>query len=556
MRIALGQIQNIVGDLEANKQQILDWYERAEADQCDMIVFPELATCGYPPEDLLLKPHFREAIYAVNDEIIAASGNCVIVFGTIFNTAEAAAHSFGEARDARRVNDVSSVANATIAARNGKRQSVSQKYHLPNYSVFDELRYFQQGPERPNAFHSGHRSVVSVVCEDIWRLGGPVNHLPSYSSILVVSNASPYHADKQMERELLVSRIAKESKHWVVYVNFVGGQDELVFDGASFVTNTTGNTVARCSQFEPEYLVVDTDEPLGKKASLRTKNEEIFEALVVGTRDYIRKNGFTDVVLGVSGGIDSAVAAVIACHAIGPDAVHGIMLPTRFSSDGSIIHAEALMKNLGMDPHLLDIENVHHAIERSLKMFFDGIEPNVAEENIQARLRGLLLMALSNKFGWLLLTTGNKSETAVGYTTLYGDMAGGFNPIKDLYKTRVYELANWITERFPGSIPKDVITKPPSAELRHGQQDQDTLLPYTVLDAILSRYIEADLSFDVIAGEVCRQFDIERHQVAEVIRMVDANEYKRRQAAPGVRISPKAFGRDRRLPISNGYIDR
>lgn len=544
-KIALAQIQSIVGDLEGNRDKILEWSQRAEEDGCDLILFPELAVCGYPPEDLLLKPAFKKAVFAINDEIAARSGKCAIAFGSISRATSDAINfnMIGDTVEARKhVQD--SIFNSLIIARDKRVLRIFNKYHLPNYSVFDEQRYFVPGDTK---YVHHYTEVVGMVCEDVWRESGPTSSFSSSAKVALVANASPFYAGKQLERERVVSYQANRMNRPIFYVNCVGGQDELVFDGGSFVMDANGDLIARCGQFEEEYLIVDMDSSEPRIAPHKERYEEIFEALVVGTRDYVHNTGFTDIVLGISGGIDSAVVAAIAYFALGKTRVHGVMLPSRYSSGGSLLDGEKLMKNLGIDEHILDINVPHHAVETALKSLFDGTEPGVAEENVQSRLRGLLLMALSNKFGWMVLTTGNKSEVAVGYSTLYGDMAGGYNPLKDLYKTEVYALAKWINAKFGDVIPKDIIEKEPSAELRLDQVDQDSLPPYSILDAILYRYIEFDNSIEDIS------MDFDPDVVLDVITKVDRNEYKRRQAAPGARISPKAFGRDRRLPIANAF---
>ncbi|MFP3900973.1 MAG: NAD+ synthase [Acidimicrobiia bacterium] len=568
LRVALCQINTCVGDLVGNVERITTALAEAEADGCDLAVFPELAVTGYPPEDLLLKPGFVADNLEALDKVAAASGRCAAVVG--FVDAD---------RDLR---------NAAAVCAAGEVRAVYHKRHLPNYAVFDEQRYFAPGTGRsPLVEVAGVRVGVSI-CEDAFNPSGPIAGQAAGGAELVVNiNASPYYANRLAERERMLATRASDAACGLVYVNQVGGQDELVFDGASLVLDANGDLLARGGQFVEETLVCDLDvQPVFRKRLLdprgRASDEplpvveisaaprvddpadrraptireplapvhEVYEALVLGTRDYVRKNGFTDVAVAMSGGIDSSLVAVIAADAVGPEHVHGVLMPSRYSSEHSRVDAEELADNLGIERRIIGIEPAHRALLDMLAPSFAGLEPDVTEENIQSRLRGLVLMALSNKFaGWLVLTTGNKSEMAVGYSTLYGDTAGGFAVIKDVPKTLVYELCRDRNARAGKElIPERVLTKPPSAELRPDQRDDQSLPPYEVLDPLLEGFVEQDLTRSEL---VARGFD--PALVDRVTRMVDAAEYKRRQTPPGVRVTAKAFGKDRRVPITNRY---
>jgi NAD+ synthase (glutamine-hydrolysing) len=568
LRIALTQINVTVGALDGNVAKILANVEAAKAQGADMVVFPELAIPGYPPEDLLLKPSFVEANLAALEQVAAASEDILIVVG------------FADRQD--------DIYNAAAVCYDGRVAGVYHKQYLPNYGVFDENRYFQAGDEAP-VFRRGDATFGVNICEDIWYPGGPTRAQAFLGGAQLIVNisASPYHAGKGAHRERMLATRAADNIAIVAFCNLVGGQDELVFDGQSLAFDAQGNLLARGRAFEEDLVVVDLDlgavfnrrlhdprrrkivrestdavptlslshtptrEPKSKlpqrEIAPLARLEEIYTALTLGTRDYVRKNGFQTVLVGMSGGIDSSLVASIATDALGPEHVVGVRNPSRYTSDMSNDVAARLAANLGIRLLTIPIEPAFEAYLAMLADQFAGTEPGVAEENIQARIRGNLWMALSNKFGWLVLTAGNKSEMSVGYATLYGDMAGGFAVIKDVPKTLVYELAEWRNTQAP-VIPEDAITRPPTAELRPDQKDTDSLPPYPVLDPILKAYVEEDRRAEEI---VALGFDPET--VQRVIRMVDRSEYKRRQAPPGVRITQRAFGRDRRLPITNWF---
>lgn len=571
LRIGMAQVNTTVGDFPGNTRRILEAIHEARSLGVDLLAFPELAICGYPPEDLLLKPRFiRENLRALDSVVEQCYGLDVII-------------GFVDARD--------DIYNAAAVIHDGKLISVYRKIYLPNYGVFDENRYFQAGDECPVYVIAGANIGVNI-CEDIWYEGGPAT-AQAYAGAEVIVNisASPYHAGRRDFRERMLGTRASDNVAVVVHNNLVGGQDELVFDGDSMILDEKGHITARGKQFEEDLIVGDIDLEAVFRARLRDSRwrktaqqeyqrwptpkvviseqpfrdekprlprrqvqvhkipGEVYDALVLGTRDYVIKNGFEKVVIGLSGGIDSAVVATIATDALGAPNVIGVSMPSRYSSHGSKSDAEMLARNLGIRLLVIPIEKVFNAYLGVLAESYEGTEPNVAEENLQARTRGNLLMALSNKFGWLVLPTGNKSEMATGYATLYGDMAGSFAVIRDVPKTLVYELAryrNTITEL--EIIPNSIIDKEPSAELRPDQRDVDTLPPYDVLDPILAAYVEEDKSVEQI---ITMGFDVE--MVEKAARLVDASEYKRRQAPPGVKITPKAFGRDRRLPITNWF---
>ena len=566
MRLALAQINSTVGDLAGNTRKILDWIERARAAGAELVAFPELAVTGYPPEDLLLKPDFLCANRACLDEIARACSGIVAVVGFV-EVAEAA------------YNAAAVLAGAEVVA-------ITRKERLPNYGVFDEERYFRTGGPGPLFGLNGARFGVNI-CEDIWYPTGPAASQAAAGAELIVNvNSSPYHRGKWAERERMLATRATDNSLLVAYVNMVGGQDELVFDGASVVFDERGRLVGRAKSFEEDLLLVDLDLRAVFRARLHDPRwrhggevglptialdgippavsqqergcriesplgnaEEVYRALVLGTGDYLRKNGFQRALVGLSGGIDSSLVAAVAVDALGPERVTGVSMPSRYSSPGSKSDAQQLTDNLGIRLLTIPIEPAFRAYCEMLAEPFAGTAEGLAEENLQARVRGMILMALSNKFGWLVLTTGNKSEMAVGYATLYGDMAGGFAVIKDVPKTLVYELCRWRNERDGRpTIPASVLDKAPSAELRPDQKDEDSLPPYAVLDPILEQYVEEDRAADEI---IAQGFDPQT--VTRVIRMVDLAEYKRRQAPPGVKITPRAFGRDRRLPITNQW---
>ena len=572
LRLAMAQINTTVGDLDGNTAKVLEHIRRAKAQQVDIVVFPEMAIPGYPPEDLLFKPSFIRSNIEKMHEVVTNSQGITVVVGFVDSQGD--------------------IYNAAAVAHDGQLVGVYHKMYLPNYGIFDEDRYFKAGSECPVFVINGIHIGVNI-CEDIWYALGPAAvQREAGAEIIININGSPYHAGKLGFRERMVATRASDNEVYVSYTNLVGGQDELVFDGGSVVFDQGGELVARGKQFEEDLVVVDLDmdavfrhrlhdprprkerpmldtigasqvvhvsehTPAGPKTALDgciaetlAPLAEVYSALALGTGDYVRKSGFSKVVIGLSGGIDSSLTATIAADALGSENVLCVAMPSRYSSEGSILDAQALTRNLGIELLTVPIEEAFEAMLHMLSGPFRDSPPNVAEENIQTRVRGNILMALSNKFGWLVLTTGNKSEFATGYATLYGDMAGGFAVIKDVPKTLVYQLAIYRNEY--GSprnvIPQSVIEKAPSAELKPDQTDQDTLPPYDLLDGILKAYVEEDRSY---ADIVDMGFDSET--VLRVIAMVDRNEYKRRQAPPGVKITPRAFGRDRRLPIVNRY---
>jgi NAD+ synthase (glutamine-hydrolysing) len=533
-RIALGQLNLTVGDLAGNVEKMAASAVEAAAAGAELVCFPELSITGYPPEDLVLRPEFVRDNLAALDELAAKTADaCPVITGFVDKT-ERGLH------------------NAAGFLSGGEVRTRYHKIVLPNFGVFDEQRYFLPG-ERTEQVSVGGVSVGLSVCEDAWHPGRPFS---DYRGVPLVTNinGSPYHRRKLEERIGVLRDRAREFGGWIAYVNAVGGQDEIVFDGGSLVMGPDGEVACRAAMFEEDLLVVDVDD-----GTARTERdgvwsdppEQIYRALVLGLRDYVRKNGFDDVVLGLSGGIDSAFVAVLAVDALGADAVRALAMPSPFSSPESVEDAGDVASRLGIQMDVVPIDAVFDAYQSRLRPLFEGRPDDVTEENIQARIRGNLLMAISNKFGSLVLATGNKSEYAVGYATLYGDMAGGFAPIKDVPKTLVYELCRRRNEEGPGEpIPERVMTKPPSAELRPDQKDTDSLPPYEELDPIIEAYVEDDLGIDEV---VARGHD--RATVERIVRMIDRTEYKRRQAAPGIKITPKAFGRDRRMPITNRYVD-
>jgi len=558
-RIGLAQVNCTVGDLEGNTAKILHYIERARAMQVDLVCFPEMAITGCPPEDLLLKPEFITGNLKKLDVIVRQSPAIAVVVG------------FVDSRDG--------LYNAAAVAYDGKLCGIYHKTCLPNYGVFDENRYFQPGTEAPIFVISGVSIGVNI-SEDIWYPTGPASRQASAGAELIVNiSASPYHAGKRGLRERMLADRASEDAVILAYLNLVGGQDELVFDGGSMLLDGRGEAIARAKQFEEDFVVADLDIvsqeahtrvwslgsgvplPDSRLSTLDSRLfparsvesydpvGEIYAALVLGTRDYIHKNGFYRVLVGLSGGVDSSLVAAIAVDALGPENVSGVSMPSRYSSEGSRIDAQLLSENLGIEMRVIPIEEAMDGYLSMLAGSFAGTQEGIAEENLQARIRGNILMALSNKFGWLVLTTGNKSEIACGYCTLYGDTAGGFAVIKDVLKTLVYELARHKNSSAAKEIiPRHVIEKEPSAELRPGQRDVDSLPPYEVLDPILEAYVEEDKSLDQI---VALGFD--RELVHRVISLVDRSEFKRRQLPPGIKITPRAFGKDRRLPITNRY---
>ena len=571
IRVALAQLDTVVGDLVGNTDRIVEWIGDARAKGADLVVFPELALTGYPPEDLLLKPSFIRDNLRQLQRVVASSRGLAVVVGFVDMDQD--------------------IYNAAAFAADGELHGVYHKYYLPNYGVFDEERYFQRGSRAPIFVYQGVRIGVTI-CEDAWYPSGPVSIQALHGAELLVNiNGSPYHHGKREVRETMIRTRAMDSRAFMAWVNTVGGQDELVFDGNSVMFGPEGQVIARAPSFEERLLVGDLDvgsvfgerlhdTRLRREAQERPELEmrasevvvssqpsatrkwlraplaeplegpaEIYAAVVSGTRDYMTKNGFRKAVLGLSGGIDSALTAAIAADALGPRNVIGVLMPSRFTSADNLEDAAECAEALGIQLLEIPIEPSHRAYEEMLRPLFQGTEPGVAEENLQPRIRGNLLMALSNKFGYLLLSTGNKSEIATGYCTLYGDMAGGFAVLKDLFKTQVYDLCRYRNSIDGKAIPERILEKPPSAELRAGQKDTDSLPAYEVLDPILKAYVEDDRSYEelVAAGH-------DPATVTRVIQLVDRSEYKRRQAPPGVKITPRAFGRDRRMPLTNRYV--
>jgi NAD+ synthase (glutamine-hydrolysing) len=562
LRIAGAQVDVTVGDIDGNVDRILAAMRWAEEAGADVLLLPELAVTGYPPEDLLLRDDFiTENVEAV-ERLGAASGETVTVVGFVDPVDGEIAHDDSLARQ---------ITNAAAVLSRGHLCGVYHKLLLPNYGVFDEARYFARGRDPGRVWTIGGVPAGISVCEDIWSpQGPPALQAAKGARVLLNINGSPYHRGKGEERAAMLAAEARRTGAAVVYLNMVGGQDELVFDGDSMVFDASGTIVYRAAQFAEERFVFDLHVPEGDEPEApipvtpaRTRSgdrldppppaerlgaeAEVYQALVLGLRDYVAKNGFGSVVVGLSGGIDSALTAAIAVDALGPEAVRGVTMPARFSSEGSIRDSEELARRLGCRFEEIPIDDIFASYLAALQPAFAGTEEGVAEENLQARIRGAIIMALSNKFGSMVVATGNKSEMAVGYATLYGDMAGGYAVLKDVFKTVVYRLAEW-RNRSGEVIPRAIIDKAPSAELRPDQKDSDSLPDYEILDAILARYVEQDDSVeDIVAG------GLDEALVRKVARMVDRNEYKRRQAAPGVRITRKAFGKDRRLPITNGY---
>jgi NAD+ synthase (glutamine-hydrolysing) len=540
VRIALGQINTTVGDLEGNVDTLSAWAARATEAGADLICFPELAITGYPPEDLVLRRTFVDDNLEALEELARRSaGGCAVITGFV-DRSDAGIH------------------NAAALLHGGAIEARYHKVKLPNYGVFDEKRYFVPGLAGCTVRVASSDLGISV-CEDAWAPGPPFDgYARSHVPLVLNINGSPYHRHKIAERLDICRDRARETGAWIVYVNAIGGQDELVFDGGSMVVSPQGELAHRAAMFEEDLLVVDLQRLEGGRWSAAAEGEarrwpegpeEVYGALVVGTGDYVRKNGFTEVLVGLSGGIDSALTATVASDGLGREAVRAMTMPSPYSSAESVEDATEVARRLGIRIDEVRIDEVFKSYLSALEDPFGDATEGVAEENLQARIRGNLLMALSNKFGAMVLATGNKSEYAVGYSTLYGDMAGGFAPIKDVPKTLVYELVEWRNAQGGAPlIPQRVIDKPPSAELRPNQKDTDTLPPYEVLDPIIEAYVEEDRSPEDI---VAAGFD--RDLVDRVVRWIDGAEYKRRQAPPGVKITPKAFGRDRRMPITNRY---
>ena len=536
LRFALAQLDLLVGDVQGNASRVINTALRAQSELAsDLVIFPELTLSGYPPEDLLFHRGFRRQVEDGLERVRSEIGTTGVILG------------YPEYTGTDIYNSAALIAEGVLAANHRKSE-------LPNYKVFDEKRYFRAGAQPTVVERKGFRIGV-LVCEDIWEPGPAQLARANGAELLVVLNASPYEIHKQREREIVVRGRVLDVRLPVVYVNMVGGQDELVFDGNSFVMDATGAVVLRAPAFEEglfpvEFVRDDAGNavPLPGLVNPELQDEaSVYRALVVGVRDYVKKHGFPGVVMGLSGGVDSSLTLAIAVDALGAEHVHAVMMPSRYTSKMSVEDAAEQARALNVKYSIISIEGMFEATLAALKGEFAGTKPDSTEENIQSRCRMLLLMGISNKTGRMLLTTGNKSEVAVGYATLYGDMAGGFAPIKDCSKMLVYRLSNY-RNSLGVVIPQRVIDRPPSAELRHEQKDSDSLPPYEVLDAILEAFIEEDLSVDEI---VARGF--ERATVARVLDLVKRNEYKRRQAPPGVRVSRRAFGRDWRYPITNGY---
>jgi NAD+ synthase (glutamine-hydrolysing) len=570
MRLALAQINTTVGDLEGNRAKIVERLEEAKAARAEIVLFPELAVTGYPPEDLLLRPGFVKAAEESLEQIARSARGIVAFVGTPHFD-----------RDLH---------NALAVCAAGEVKAIYRKRFLPNYGVFDEHRYFAPGRDLVLLEH-GETLIGPTVCEDIWQPGPPATDLSLAGAQLIANiSASPFHVGKEREREQMLATRARDNVCYVAFVNAVGGQDELVFDGHSVVLDDEGHVLARAPGFEEALLVVDVDpiEAVGRRlrdvrrrtletergsstdvpvihiGSPRTEElpplepvvtpmpeplEQMRRALEVGLRDYVEKNGFGEIVVGVSGGIDSALTAALAAETLGPQRVHCVSMPSRYSSEETRRDARRLAENLGSPLLELPIEPIVEGFENVLKDVFAGHKRDLTEENIQARIRGTLLMALSNKFGWLVVATGNKSELSVGYATLYGDMAGGFALLKDVYKTDVFRLARYLNERAGRElIPETTIERPPTAELRADQKDEDSLPPYSDLDRVLEAYVELDRSREELAED-----GFDPNVVERALAMIDRAEYKRRQAPPGVKLRPRAFGRDRRVPITNHW---
>lgn len=572
IRIAVGQINSTLGDFDNNIKKIIDYIKEAKNKESDIILFPELAISGYPPEDLVYKKSFLNENIKSLEKILPHTKNIIVIVGFI--------------------NVEHDIYNSAAILLNGEVKGIYNKIFLPNYGVFDEERYFQRG-KNPIFLRINENFAFGIsICEDIWYPEGPGFASALYNADIILNiNASPFYYNKWSIREKMLSIRAMDYETAIVYCNMVGGQDELVFDGHSLVVNENGEIINRGKAFEEELLITDISvdsirtkrlkDPRWKKKDIlspimkpeiinldhKIKNkrieigkiektppsieEEVFKGLVLGLKDYFRKNSFSKAVIGISGGIDSALVSAIATVALGKENVTGIFMPSMFTSKESIEDSKQLAKNLGINLLEIPITNIYESYINSLKPFFKNLPFNTTEENIQARIRGNLLMAFSNKFGWLVITTGNKSEMSTGYATLYGDMAGGFALLKDVPKTLVYKVAKYYNEIYPkNKIPERIFKKAPTAELRPNQTDQDTLPPYEILDIIIKYYVEEDKSYE----EICEQ-NLDNETVKKVISMIDKNEYKRRQAPPGVKITPRAFGKDWRIPITNRFKD-
>jgi NAD+ synthase (glutamine-hydrolysing) len=584
LKLYLAQINPIVGDIIQNHRLIISHIEKAEASGADIVIFPELALTGYPPEDLLLKTAFINENLKYIDKISKATGDIVAIVGFAGSTS-------------------GSIYNSAAIMTGTKIVSVYNKQHLPNYSVFDEERYFQKG--NINYIYKIKDHLVGVnICEDIFCASGParIQSIAGGADLIINISASPYHTEKISSREKMLSKRAVDNRVNLVYVNLVGGQDELVFDGNSLIINEKGKIIRRCKPFTEDHLITEIDPSTSQAARIKDAKfkdqklnstdmgnsfkiieleskkkkgdkkgpftsevvnekktvqysdyiscpeEEVLEALILGMRDYIWKNGFSKVVIALSGGIDSAITTAIATLAIGKENVTAVLMPSGFSSKGSIDDSVSLANNLGIKYLTVPIAGIYETYLKDLKSIFKTDDINVTKENIQARIRGAVIMAFSNENNWLVLSTGNKSEISVGYCTLYGDMVGGFSPIKDVYKTMVYSVSRFINKKYGGFIPENILTKAPSAELKPDQKDQDKLPPYDALDQILKAYIEDDKGYKAIVD-----MGFDSTIVKDVLNMVDNSEYKRRQGSPGIKITARAYGKDRRYPITNKF---
>jgi len=541
IRLAQAQVNSVVGDLFFNAEKINSYIKRAQSAGADIVTFPELAVTGYPPEDLLFKAHFVQRNIDALNSVARSVKDIIAVVGFV---------------DKKRGN----IYNAAAIIHKKKIRAVYHKMLLPNYGVFDEVRYFKSG-EKPSVFNVNNILFGVNICEDAWHIKGPIARQADRGArIILTINSSPYHIGKIKERERVIQKNARDNRVFISYTNMVGGQDELVFDGRSMLVDRSGRVIARAKAFEEDLLISDIaldSVKKGKKSipapmpmrisPLLKGTEEVYQALLLGLKDYVNKNGFKKVAIGLSGGVDSALVAALAVDALGRENVVGLFMPSRYSSQESADDAKGLASNLGIRYEVVSIETVFKAYLASLEKLFEGREGNITEENLQARIRGNILMALSNKFGWLILTTGNKSEMSTGYATLYGDMAGGFAVIKDVPKTLVYKLSVY-RNSISKVIPVSVLTREPTAELKPDQKDSDTLPVYAKLDPILKSYVEDDHDIKKIISSGFKSSD-----VLKVVAMVDRSEYKRRQSPPGIRITPKAFGKDRRMPITNRF---